>query len=240
MRIATGVKVPESSPLRHLSNCIVFSQQGTRELPSQLSGGDLNGDRFHILYDPRLALLKVEHAADYTPVTPHDLGRPVETKDRADFFINHMKIDNLGQISNKHKIRADKFERETKHSDCKDLARHASKAVDFSKSGVPVHPREIPRGEDHIRPDFMRMSYNFDVNDSGITELVNFEVDDPEEYDSLDIIDPPTNCHMYYPSKKVLGHLYRSINERTFFAPDEQRPRDAATSMWRRIYHAEA
>lgn len=141
MRIATGVKVPESSPLRHLSNCIVFSQQGTRELPSQLSGGDLNGDRFHILYDPRLALLKVEHAADYTPVTPHDLGRPVETKDRADFFINHMKIDNLGQISNKHKIRADKFERETKHSDCKDLARHASKAVDFSKSGVPVSCR---------------------------------------------------------------------------------------------------
>lgn len=44
----------------------------------------------------------------------------------------------------------------------------------------------------------MRMSYNFDVNDSGITELVNFEVDDPEEYDSLDIIDPPTNWSVLY------------------------------------------
>jgi hypothetical protein len=39
VQLVTAVDVPESSPLRALDNCVVFSQQGRRDLPSQLSGG---------------------------------------------------------------------------------------------------------------------------------------------------------------------------------------------------------
>lgn len=53
VQLANAVNVPEDSPLRKLHNCVVFSQKGTRDLPSQLSGGDLDGDIFNIIYDPR-------------------------------------------------------------------------------------------------------------------------------------------------------------------------------------------
>src|SRR5271155_2582311 len=39
VRIATAVPVPKESPLNALHNCVVFSQRGARDLPSQLSGG---------------------------------------------------------------------------------------------------------------------------------------------------------------------------------------------------------
>lgn len=40
--------------LRHLSNVIVFSTKGERGLPSMLSGGDLDGDQFTLIWDSRL------------------------------------------------------------------------------------------------------------------------------------------------------------------------------------------
>lgn len=41
IQIRKAVIPPPEHPLRSLSNCIVFSQKGDRDLPSQLSGGDL-------------------------------------------------------------------------------------------------------------------------------------------------------------------------------------------------------
>jgi len=41
IQIRKTVVPPLHHPLRSLSNCIVFSQKGDRDLPSQLSGGDL-------------------------------------------------------------------------------------------------------------------------------------------------------------------------------------------------------
>lgn len=41
IQIRKAVVPPPGHPLRSLSNCIVFSQKGDRDLPSQLSGGDL-------------------------------------------------------------------------------------------------------------------------------------------------------------------------------------------------------
>lgn len=49
IRLVEAVDVPEKSPLRQLHNCVVFSQNGSRDLPSQLSGGDLDGDLYQII-----------------------------------------------------------------------------------------------------------------------------------------------------------------------------------------------
>lgn len=43
VQMVNAVKVPAKSPLRLLQNCVVFSQQGDRPLPSMLAGGDLDG-----------------------------------------------------------------------------------------------------------------------------------------------------------------------------------------------------
>jgi hypothetical protein len=138
VQLVTAVDVPDGSPLKYIHNCIVFSQQGVRDLPSQLSGGDLDGDIFHIIYDQRLIPDFTVAPADYAATTPHNLGRSIEVSDVVDFFIDFMQMDKLGQISNMHKIRADKSPNGTRDNDCILLSKLASDAVDFSKSGVPV------------------------------------------------------------------------------------------------------
>lgn len=46
MAIAVSdLNIPEDSPLKALTNCVVFSQKGSRDLPSKLSGGDLDGGK---------------------------------------------------------------------------------------------------------------------------------------------------------------------------------------------------
>ncbi|KAL1800749.1 hypothetical protein ACET3X_001091 [Alternaria dauci] len=218
VQLVTAVNVPDDSPLHALYNCVVFSQRGQRDLPSQLSGGDLDGDLFHIIFDPRLVPDFTVAPADYPSTPARDLGRPVETNDIVDFFIEYMNMDRLGQISNKHKIRADKALTGTKDADCQLLAKLASDAVDFSKSGIPADMNLIPRGVDHVRPDFMAPVSNLFINNMGAAELEELEGDDIDNPDGVSVLDPDKARNQFYRSDKILGVLYRDIDEKTFFA----------------------
>jgi len=214
IQVVKAVDVPEGSPLRALHNCVVFSQQGPRDLPSKLSGGDLDGDLFHIIHDTRLIPRGVYQPADYPSTPAKDLGRPVTADDIIDFFIEYMNMDRLGQISNKHKIRADKAPAGTLDRECLLLAKLASDAVDFGKSGIPASMAQIPPGGDHIRPDFMAPGSNLVVNELGAAELEELEGDDFDEVSVLNAEKPRSS---YYTSTKILGVLYRRIDEKTFF-----------------------
>lgn len=142
VQIVKAVDVERGTPLKALRNCIIFSQRGERDLPSKLSGGDLDGDLFHIIWDERLIPDYTVPPADYPPTPALDLGRSVEVNDIVDFFIEFMNMDRLGVISNKHKIRADRKPAGTMDQECIMLAKLASDAVDFSKSGKPVSAYE--------------------------------------------------------------------------------------------------
>lgn len=156
VQLVKAVDVEHDNPLKKLRNCIVFSQRGERDLPSQLSGGDLDGDLFHIFWDERLVPSFAHPPADYAPTPARDLGRPVKVDDIVDFFIEFMKMDCLGVISNKHKIRADRKPDGTLNAECLMLAQLASDAVDFSKSGVPVssnnHLKLVANNANQFRP----------------------------------------------------------------------------------------
>lgn len=62
-----------------------------------------------------------------------------------------MKNDVLGRVCNTHMALADLWE--PSEPQCIELAKLASQAVDFSKSGVAVQQSEIPRVDEY--PDFM-------------------------------------------------------------------------------------
>ncbi|KAJ4345158.1 hypothetical protein N0V95_005883 [Ascochyta clinopodiicola] len=218
VQVAKAVEVERGSPLKALRNCIVFSQRGERDLPSMLSGGDLDGDLFHIIYDKRLVPDYTVPPANYEPTQARDLGRPVEVNDIVDFFIEFMNMDRLGVISNKHKIRADRKPDGTIDAECIMLAKLASDAVDFSKSGNPADMSQIPQGVDSVRPDFMAPGRNLVVNDLGAAELDELEDDDDvDDPDSLSVLDPEKAKIRYYRSQKALGQLYRRIDEKQFF-----------------------
>ena len=136
----TAVDAPENSPLLQLRNCICFSQKGSRDLPSKLSGGDLDGDEYHIIFDPQAKPQKRFKPAEYAKQIPINLPRPVEREDMTNFFLTFMATDQLGRICNAHKILADQSEDGTKDTRCIVLAEMASTAVDFSKTGIAVRP----------------------------------------------------------------------------------------------------
>ncbi|KAF2007959.1 rna-dependent rna polymeras-like protein [Amniculicola lignicola CBS 123094] len=206
IQVVSAVDVPAGSPLKALYNCIVFSQQGARDLPSQLGGGDLDGDQFHIIYDKRLIPRCTERAAEYPPNIPMDHPTPIEKSDIFNFFVYFLQSNRLGQISNEHKVRADAEPEGTKHWACKQLAQMGSDAVDFSKSGRPVDMTQRPEGgRRSLKPDFMAPRLDLQlVNKSIVVKEANFV--DPNDPDSVDMIDPDSS------PEKILGVLYRRVN----------------------------
>lgn len=50
---------------QNITNCVVFSQKGTRSQPSMMAGGDLDGDEYFVSWDPRLIPKKAELPMEY-------------------------------------------------------------------------------------------------------------------------------------------------------------------------------
>jgi hypothetical protein len=212
VQIVNAVDVHSKSPLKRLSNVIVFSQHGARDLPSQLSGGDLDGDQYHIIFDERLVPSTTFPAAAYPRVSAQELDRHVTRGDMSDFLIKFMKSDQLGMICNIHMQLADQLSIGTYDADCIKLANMASTAVDFSKTGIPVNMKECPK-YNRCRPDFMAPSPRVVVSDTGFLDLEDEDVQDDEAFEDLDA---ERRAFRYYQSNKVLGELYRAIDERKF------------------------
>lgn len=152
IQFAYNAVPPKGHPLTKHRNCIVFSKAGNRDLPSKLSGGDLDGDLYNIIWDPEARPTETFEPADYPRVPPINIGRPVTKDDMADFFVDFMRTDHLGIIATRHMILADQMDIGTRHPDCKKLAQLHSTAVDFSKTGIPVKMEELPKANNY-RPD---------------------------------------------------------------------------------------
>jgi len=138
VQVVNAIHPPKGSPLWELRNCVVFSQKGGRDLPSKLSGGDLDGDRYYIIWDEAAKPDMTYTPADYARKDPINIERPVESSDMTDFFIKFMETDQLGRIAVMHRVLADQMMDGTLNPDCITLAEMHSTAVDFSKTGIPV------------------------------------------------------------------------------------------------------
>lgn len=143
VQVVNAVNVPINSNLRNLHNCVCFSQHGSRDLPSMLSGGDLDGDLYYVMWedDGKINRRRLCEPADYPRVEPIDIGRQFNVHDMTDFFIKYMEYDQLGRIAVQHQILADQRPDGTFDPDCIRLAELHSTAVDFAKTGLEVSPR---------------------------------------------------------------------------------------------------
>lgn len=166
IRIVEAVDEPK---LHHLKDMVVFPSTGDRPVPNMLSGGDLDGDDFFVIWDQTL-MPRIWNSTpmDYTPPKPKQLDRDVTVDDLRNFFVKYMKNDVLPLIAIAHLGMADA---KGPHSQiCKasptpqqlvnsvdlhsllglDLAHLHSKAVDYPKTGEPAilrrnqQPRKWP------------------------------------------------------------------------------------------------
>ena len=166
------VEAVDVSALRHLRDVVVFPTKGDRDVPSMLSGGDLDGDDFFVIWDPDLLPPEWNHPPmEHLPVKPKILNRGVQTKDLRAFFVKYMKNDILPTVALAHLALADYYDDGAKNEKCKcfyceccqsrpttnlmvvtglALAQLHSKAVDYVKSGEPaemdksLRPRSWP------------------------------------------------------------------------------------------------
>jgi hypothetical protein len=212
VQIVRAVNVSEYSPLQQLRNVVVFSQYGARDLPSQLGGGDLDGDIYNIIYDQRFCQAQTYVAAEYPRLTPVELGRPVTAEDMSRFFVKFMETDQLGMLCNVHMQLADQSSLGTLHPDCTKIAAMASTAVDFSKTGIAVDMSQLPRYP-RFRPDFMAPTPRIQLTETGELEIEELADFDDDAFEGIDEERKPLR---YYRSEKVLGYLYRNIDEKKF------------------------
>ncbi|KAG9018984.1 hypothetical protein FRB90_007564 [Tulasnella sp. 427] len=149
-------KPPPGSPFDHepLTNCIVFSTQGTRSIPSMLAGGDLDGDEYSLILDKRVYPTRCDPPAEYPPAEVKYLKRPVDIEDIADWVVEYINSDILGMICSQFLRCADLSPQLCRDPDCILLAELASKAVDFAKSGTPVEWTEVPKLCSKAKPDW--------------------------------------------------------------------------------------
>ncbi|PHH80563.1 hypothetical protein CDD82_1668 [Ophiocordyceps australis] len=134
------VHAVDNTNLHHLKDVVVFPSTGDRPIPSMLSGGDLDGDDFFVLWDEQLIPSEWNFAPmNYTGPEPVQINREVNVDDVRDFFVKYMKNDVLGLIATAHLGQADQHG--PKSPNCLKLAELHSQAVDYPKTGEPA---ELP------------------------------------------------------------------------------------------------
>ncbi|KAH7312571.1 RNA dependent RNA polymerase-domain-containing protein [Stachybotrys elegans] len=236
IQLAVNMVPPNHHPLRQLRNCVVFSQHGERDLPSCLSGGDLDGDEFEVIWDSSAVdqCQSIFAPADYPRVKPLDIGRTVTRDDMTEFFIKFMETDQLGRIATKHKILADQRDAGTWDPDCLKLAEMHSAGVDYSKTGIPVDIGEFRKIKMSLyRPDFLAPAPPTVIHDRSEISFDDKANDPPGG--NRDEDDNAGPVYKYYRSDKILGKLFRAIDEKKIWAENVKVARSDTIDIWTRL-----
>jgi RNA dependent RNA polymerase len=76
--------------------------------------------------------------ADYPRLPAIDIERTVTSTDITTHFVDFMKSDNVGLLSNHLLILSDRLESGTRANECIAVAELISNALDFPKTGIKV------------------------------------------------------------------------------------------------------
>ncbi|UJR10507.1 hypothetical protein I4U23_014710 [Adineta vaga] len=146
--------------LHHLYDVLVFPQQGSRPHSSEISGSDLDGDEYTVIWDTKLVPISSNppsYAYD-SEHTPEPLDRIVTRDDRLKVILDICEQDNVGKLSTLHLIFVDKFGIDSDQAIR--LAGGISQELDSVKSGHhPYTTEEIRKLTTEVgtkRPDFMQ------------------------------------------------------------------------------------
>ena len=153
------LKVRNDPALKHLVDVVVFPALGARPHSDEMSGGDLDGDIYFAIWDANLLPTTDFPPADYSggaaavPPKSSVSEQGVTVDELARFFVDYIKNDNLGVIATAHVVFADTSGTGAACSECIQLAKLHSTAVDFVKSGIPAEvPKEL---KVRVYPTFM-------------------------------------------------------------------------------------
>ncbi|KAK1967795.1 RNA dependent RNA polymerase [Colletotrichum sublineola] len=178
IRVVEAVDVPA---LHHLKNVVVFPSIGDRDVPSMLSGGDLDGDDFFVIWNPALIPQQwhqppMNYVASKAPVLKRGF---VRVSDLRTFFVRYIQNDCLALVAIAHLAQADRSRAGANDGKCLKLAELHSKAVDYVKTADPaVFPPDL---QPKIWPHFMNRKNTYRSSSSlgQIYDMIQDQALDP-------------------------------------------------------------
>lgn len=191
--------------MKAMRNVIFFSQDENENppLPSKLSGGDLDGDRFEILTEHCgfLASFEPSDPAEYADNGHHAQRdpnmRPFDITEVARFIGQYVENDCFAELQERLMCLADGKPQGLQDKGVKKLGPWLSKAVDYAKNGEAVQLAQDVLGDPDFqvraKPDFVR----------ALNHKVGYDLNGE-----------------YYASDRLLGRLYRSIQQKQYVIPE--------------------
>uniref|UniRef100_A0A915E7I7 RNA-dependent RNA polymerase n=1 Tax=Ditylenchus dipsaci TaxID=166011 RepID=A0A915E7I7_9BILA len=162
VRLFEAVDIPA---LRSLHDVVVFPRYGVRPHPDEMAGSDLDGDEYVVTWDRELMIHHNEPAFDYTSDSVEVVSENIKDfQDKmADFVVDSIKNDSLGQLANAFLAVSDLYGIES--DVCEGIAKKHSQAVDFVKTGIKADSLEkkwiddVPPEKFERAPDFMEKDH---------------------------------------------------------------------------------
>ncbi|KAI0684613.1 RNA dependent RNA polymerase-domain-containing protein [Cytidiella melzeri] len=128
--------------LAHLVDCLVFATRGKRAAPSMSSGGDLDGDKFTVIWDPDIVPRKVAESYDY-PAPPERPNASVTRQDLAKHFASYNSMT-MGRLSALHQKWVRYSPKGAMCSECQELNALYSLSVDGGSVRIPERLEKVP------------------------------------------------------------------------------------------------
>ncbi len=161
IRVFQAVDVPK---LRHLKDVIVFPQRGKRPHPNEISGSDLDGDEYAVIWHSAF-IPKTPNNTPYDYDSPVPMkqvvGRPVNRSDIQSTVLDISEQCCVGKLCSIHLANMDLHG--VDHPKTLAIAGYISEELDAAKTGRhPLRPSEIAQLQAELgnkRPDYFDKPY---------------------------------------------------------------------------------
>lgn len=159
--IRSAMAVNNSMLQSYVNVIILPTDVNGSSISSDCSGGDLDGDKFGIIYDPSIAPPKdcIHEPLDYDNLLGGQLNtEPCDTLE--EFYLSTIANEALGRIAHIHLAVCDHLKEGACHPIAMKIAESQSLAVDYPKTGIhPLVPEDSQIIIKEIGfPDFMEKS----------------------------------------------------------------------------------
>ena len=134
VRLLNAVDRPE---LHHLVDCIVFPATGSRPHPTEMSGGDLDGDEYWTCWDENLTQnIKIIHSpGEYESPKKPVCQEEIDLTMMVNFILHILEnIDKVGVLSKRHLAIC--AQDSPQNPTALELTKYINQALDFPKTGI--------------------------------------------------------------------------------------------------------
>ncbi|KAG8830443.1 hypothetical protein FRC18_008083 [Serendipita sp. 400] len=174
------LRAVDKPELRHLVDCVVFASKGKHAAPSLSSGGDLDGDKFTVIWDKELVPPKIAEHFLY-PNVPEKKKGQITRQDLAAHFAAYNSIS-MGRAANLHARWVRCRPEGAMSSECQQLNALYSKCVDGALIRIPEHLRTPPEPTEPFIVDVMRdeakvFAQEWMSNEENVKLIVNADSD---------------------------------------------------------------